>query len=430
MTVELPSALKGKFAGDTAWNFLAFGVMAAVGVIINFFIAGYLGARALGIFNQGYAVFVVGGQLAAFGIQDSVQKHIAEHYPDHPDKARAAAAGAIVAVAITALPLAAILGLSHAAIGRVVDSADVGRTIAIVAPGVALFALNKVLMGGLNGRREMRLFAFGQAFRGCAILVSCLAFGLFGAEPYWLAGAFTVAEAALLPFLLVMDRGAAGGSLRDIRDWTVRHLLFGLRAMPNGFLAESYIRVDVLMLALFVGDADIGIYSFAAMFIEGLFQIPVVVRTVANPILVKFLVSTDMLALVTFARKIAAISLVLTAAIAIVVWFVFPYLAPFFKDGLVSKAEPVLHILVFGIVAYAPLIPLDQSLLLAGLPGRQSILMAANLAGNVGLNLVLIPRFGVSGAAIATAISFTLSGLTLSLAARQWLGLRRGFLMH
>ena len=40
---------------------------------------------------------------------------------------------------------------------------------------------------------------------------------------------------------------------------------------------------DILMLAIFVSDRDVGIYSFAALFIEGLFQVPVVFRTLANP---------------------------------------------------------------------------------------------------------------------------------------------------
>ena len=35
------------------------------------------------------------------------------------------------------------------------------------------------------------------------------------------------------------------------------------------------------VLAIFVGDEAVGIYSFAAMFIEGLYQVPTVIRTVS-----------------------------------------------------------------------------------------------------------------------------------------------------
>ena len=77
-----PLATDRKFFQDAIWNYSAFGIMALTGVILNFFIAWKMGLEALGIFNQIYAIYVVLGQLAAFGIHDSVQKHIAEYADD------------------------------------------------------------------------------------------------------------------------------------------------------------------------------------------------------------------------------------------------------------------------------------------------------------------------------------------------------------
>ena len=57
--VEHKFRLKSKFLSDAAWNYVAFAVMAATGVILNFFIAGYFGIEALGVFNQIYAIYVV-----------------------------------------------------------------------------------------------------------------------------------------------------------------------------------------------------------------------------------------------------------------------------------------------------------------------------------------------------------------------------------
>ncbi len=428
--------LKDKFLGDTAWNFVAFSVLASVGVLLNFFIAAYLGARALGVFNQGYAVFVIFGQLAALGIHDSVQKHIAEFSADDPGQCWAIGFAGLVAVLLVAVPIGALLYVLHAAIGVLVDSVDVGLTVAIVAPGVALFAVNKVLLAVLNGRRDIRRFALVQCLRGLSILGCCVFFGVAGFDVYWLAGAFTVAEALILPvlvrFVFFGDDAStrpASETARRVASWIKDHFVFGLRAMPNGFLAESYLRVDVLMLALFVGDTEIGIYSFAAMFIEGLYQVPVVIRTVANPVLVTLVGKSDTAPFFAFARKTAAMGLAAAVLVGGAVWVVFPWLAPLFDGGIVESAEPVLNVLIVGMVLYAAFVPLDHILLQAGRPGRQSILMGGNILINIALNLSLIPLYGIMGAAVATSISYAMSGVTLNIAVRLWLGFRRGLLL-
>jgi O-antigen/teichoic acid export membrane protein len=48
---------------------------------------------------------------------------------------------------------------------------------------------------------------------------------------------------------------------------------------------------------------------------------------------------------------------------------------------------------------------------------------AATLAVNVGLNLVLIPRWGLWGAAVASALSLAFETLLLAVAVRSRLGI-------
>jgi len=113
------------------------------------------------------------------------------------------------------------------------------------------------------------------------------------------------------------------------------------------------------------------------------------------------------------------------------VMIILPYLAPFFPDDLVMSAHELLWPLLCGLAVYAVFIPLDHILLQAGMPGRQSALMAFNVAINVCLNAILIPLYGLMGAAFATAISFVFSSIALNIAAALWLGLDRSlFFTH
>ncbi len=425
----LGNPLDRKFLGDTAWNYGAFAVMAATGVILNFFIAWRFGTAALGVFNQIYAVYMVMAQLAVFGVHDSAQKYVAEHAGD---------AAALLAIQRAAVVLAVVIGAGVAIvvwaasgiIGRLAASTPVGLGVELAAPGMALFAINKVLMGILNGARRMRAFALVQGGRVLSILGFALLVAVQDWQPHVLGAAFTVAEALIILPLLILVRPWQTGVAAALatRDWIGRHLDFGVRALPNGFLAESYVRVDVLMLAVFVDDAAIGVYSFAAMFIEGLYQVPVVVRTVVNPVLVKLAATADRPALARFSRRVMAASLAVFIGAALMVHMIFPFLTPWFADGLVAGARDVLMPLTIGLGLYAGFVPLDYILMQAGMPGRQSALMALNITINIVLNLALIPSFGIMGAALATAASFALAALTLNLAVWRWLGIPGGLI--
>ncbi|MAF95306.1 MAG: hypothetical protein CMM60_06085 [Rhodospirillaceae bacterium] len=420
----------GKFLTDTGWNFGSFAIMAATGVILNFFIAAYFGIETLGVFNQIYAVYVIAGQVAAMGVNDSAQKHNAEFMDTEAERDLLSAAAIWLAAAF-GLATAAAVYLSSGTIGRIVDSGAVGHGVLLAAPGLAFFAVNKVLMGILNGRRRMKAFAAAQAFRVTVILVCCFVVAALGLPGPALGASFSVAEILLMPVLILMLRPPMWGFVAGgrVRVWVEDHLRFGVKALVNGFLVESYVRVDIIMLGIFVSDQAVGIYSFAALFIEGLYQVPVVVRTIANPVLVRLLASADRPALVRFCRRTAGLGFAVFAAAAGAVVVVYPYLAPFFPEGLVTGSYPLLMILAAGLAVYSVFIPLDYILLQAGQPGRQSLLMTTNVFANVALNLALIPFYGIWGAAVATAFAFTISSLNLNLAAWRWLGLRGGVLL-
>lgn len=423
--------LQSKFLSDAAWNYGAFAVMAGTGVVLNFFIAAYFGVAALGVFNQIYAVYVVTAQFAVMGFHDSAQKYTSQ-MDNEPEQLGVVSAAALVLAAAFGLVTAfAVYFLSYP-IGILTESEPVGKGIAFAAPGLMFFAINKVLMGVLNGVRRMKAFAGAQTLRVSVILISCLGLAWIGKPAYWLGLSFTIAEVALLPLLLVLVRFNLTdfSSTEALKNWIKVHFRFGSRALINGFLAESYIRIDVIMLGIFVSDRDVGIYSFAALFIEGLFQVPVVFRTLANPELARLLKEEDKLATGRFCRKVAMMSLGVFILAAAGVLVVYPILGPFFPDDLVALSHPVLLVLIGGLVVYSVMIPMDYIVLQGGQPGRQSLLMTFNVLVNTALNLVLIPFYGLYGACTATAIAFVVASFAINGASWKWLGFHGGVLFY
>lgn len=424
------TTIRGKLAGDAAWNYGAFVLMAGAGALINLFIAAVRGAEALGVFNQAYAVFIVAGQLATVGLHDSAQKHMAHHDADLAAQSSISRA-AIICTMTTGTAVAVLLFLLAPTLGRVTDSAAVGTAIATVAPGILLFGVNKTFMGLLNGARRMRAYAIAQSTRVAVILTVVVAVGLSEGPDWMLVLGFTVAETVLVVGLLVTTRRhwSAPSDATAVRSWMRDHFQFGTRALPNAFLAESFVRIDVLMLGLFVTDSSVGYYSFAAIFVEGLYQLPVVIRTVVNPVLVRLFISESKAVLAAFCRRLAGLSLAVFVPIALVVYAGFPFLELIVDPEMVMRSRALLPALLAGLLVYSAFIPVDHLMLQAGMPGRQSILMVANVMINIVLNALLIPRYGVLGAAVATGSAYALSGLTLTVAARAWLGMPRGLFL-
>lgn len=412
-----------RLLSDAAYSYGAFALMALTGAFLNLFIAGRWGAGALGVFNQVYAAFVVLAQLAALGLHDSTQRHVAEHAGD-PGALRPLIGSALRLVAASGGLCAVALWLASGWIGQQVDSPEVGAGLRLIVPGLALFAINKVLLAVLNGQRRIRALALGQSLRFVVLGASVLAIGVLDRPSVQLCASFSIAELVLLPVLLILIRPPLIGSA----SWRSRHLAFGARALPNGFLAESYMRVDVLMLALFVDDAQVGIYSFATMFAEGLYQVGATIRTVTNPALVVPLIARDRAEIRALSRTAMGLGLIAFVPVAGGVLLALPWLAPWLGEALVGDAHHVLWILAGGLLLYAPFVPMDHALLQAGLPGRQSGLMTVNICLNAALNLALIPSLGIEGAALATAAAWGLSALTLNLAVWRWLGLPWGLL--
>ena len=415
-------------AADAAWNYAALAATALVGAAVTFLIAGRLGTAALGVFAQLYAAHAIGAQIAVFGAHDSTQKHAAEFSGDGRDDG-AVIAGSLGLVLVSAALLAGALAALARPIGALVSSADVGRGLYLVAPGIVCFALNKVLFAALNGRGLLRRYAWMQFLRAAFVLSSVGGVVALDLPAYAVGGVFAAAEMLLLPCLLAAVRPPLRTASSE-RPWWRRHLAFGGRGLVAAILVETHLRVDVAMLSYFATDRAVGVYAFASLFAEGVYQLPVVVRTVAYPTIVQLASRGDRAGVARTARRLSAVSGAVSAAAAVLVGFAYPLVAAWFDAEFVTAGWSVLLVLLAGMTVSSFVVPFDQLLLQSGLPGRQSVLMALYVGANVALNLVLIPPFGLLGAAAATTASLVLAAGLLLVASRVWLGYRPSVLMH
>lgn len=89
-----------------------------------------------------------------------------------------------------------------------------------------------------------------------------------------------------------------------------------------------------------------------------------------------------------------------------------------FGDAFTS-GYPLLFILIIGVIARASVGPAESLLNMSGKQNICALLYAITLVVNITLNLLLIPRFGLVGAAFSTAFSMLLEAILLSLAVHK-----------
>jgi len=327
---------------------------------------------------------------------------------------------------------ATLLFLLSGIIGRIFQSTDVGRGVLLLSPGLFFFTINKVLMGILNGQRRMVAFAIGQSVRALSVLLVCVIIVFYKEMPYKFGLSFTCAELILIIFLLLFVKPVNFYVVQvaKIRSWLSTHLLFGSKALVHGFLSEAYIRIDIIMLGIFVTDKAVGIYSFAAMFLEGIYQVSIVVRTITNPVLARLLILKDKKTIINFARRTALLSFSATFVTSAAIIIIYPYFKFFIQKEIIDSSYGVLLVLLSGLLVFSTCVPFDYIFLQSGRPGIQSIYMTINTMINVVLNLVLIPFWGLYGACTATAISFVFSSLFLNILASRVLRLRGGIFIN
>lgn len=89
-----------------------------------------------------------------------------------------------------------------------------------------------------------------------------------------------------------------------------------------------------------------------------------------------------------------------------------------------TEGYPLLYIFVIGLIIRASVGPAESILTMAGQQRICAVVYASVFALNLGLNFVLIPLLGISGAAIATSFSLLVEAFFLALLVYTRLGLR------
>jgi O-antigen/teichoic acid export membrane protein len=261
-----------------------------------------------------------------------------------------------------------------------------------------------------------RVLLLGFGIAALAVYSSVTALGL----------AFVLARVVMFAFMTMLLRGltgAAGGS-RPAYDRQVWRDLQAA-ALPLGFFMISlnlYSYVDTVILGAMRSNAEIGWYSAAYRIYEGLTYPPSIIASLVTPRLSYLFVHDRGRVSGVLSRALAGAALLGVVLGGAAVFAARPIIHLLFGEAFDAAVDP-LRILAGGAVFVFCTWVLHAAAIATNLDRRLFLTTVVGLSSNIALNVLFIPRWGISGAAAATVVAEAIT-VTL-LVAQLWRHLPR-----
>lgn len=163
------------------------------------------------------------------------------------------------------------------------------------------------------------------------------------------------------------------------------------------------ISIDVIMIAQILGLKGTGVYS-TVVFITSVMQVPYrsVIRT-TTPMIAEYWKSRDMKAMKELYQKVSSVLLVITGAGFIWLWLNIDFLFSFLGHDFVSGIPVFLFLMIGKLIDMY--FGLNGAILVTSKKFKYDIFFTVFLIFVViSLNFILIPVYGISGAAISTSV--------------------------
>ena len=396
---------------DVQWAFISIFTASLTHFILRIVLGRELGPEGLGIYTLAFTVYLFGMQFAAFGIGPALTKYVAEFIDDQAAIRNYISSGmtsSIVTGAIMGVVLFILAPYIAINFFRVPELEELIQLTAICYPFIAV---QKAVLGTLNGFRKMHLYALLTITQNVAIvgisLVLVIVFGL-GVQGaiVGLTGS-TILISILCPFLIREHVGLDGSlwNIPALRATTV----FGFYIVLDNSISFINTQINSIFIGYYLNPTEVGIFAVSALLVQTLTLIPSAVQRVTNPVMANMYGKGDLEGVRNVYYSTLKKSFIITAGCAGLIAVLGPYLITLlFRDEFQASYIPLL-ILLPGFIIGASFSAVGATLSSIGKVRIPFRINGVCVALNIILNVSLIPFLGISGAAIATSVTMIIN---------------------
>lgn len=392
-----------KVIGNTGWLFADKILRMGVGLLVGVWVARYLGTEQFGQLNYAIAFVGIFGAIAGMGLNGIVVRDIVR---GHDDINTTLGTAFVLQVIGSMFSIALIIGaitFLHP------DDTLTNSLVAIL--GISLvFKSTDVVKYWFESQVRSRYVVWIE--NGVFVIISGVKIYLILQQSSLIAFVWiTLVEALLVAVGLLGIYSKKGGHLSAWKPSLVRAKSLLSDCWPLIFSSLAvmiYLRIDQIMLAEMVGDHAVGIYAAAVRISEVWYFIPMSIAASILPSIIKAKQTTEAFYEEQL-QKLYDLMVALALAIAIPMTFLSNLVVAALYGRAYLGAGTVLSINIWAGVFVFLGTACGVYTNIENLPRYSFFQTLLGMLVNITLNLVMIPLWGVNGAALATVISYAIA---------------------
>jgi len=398
----IPQIAKGAgitFLGD----FLGKGVNFLSQIVI----ARLLGTEIFGLYALGLVIFNVAQTLSVMGLSQGALRYVSIY---HGEAKTSYVKGTIIHSLGLPFLVGSIIGVilffGSDVLARAFGQPELNHIIKVIALGIPFMAAMMVSIAVTRGFKKMQYFVFVKSLfhpilnLALVFLFYWLGFRLLGAISAWVLAA----ALGLLLSLYFIKKEFPKFFQVEAAFNTKELVKFSAPLMMVGFLQMMFMKTDILMLGYFRSSAEVGIYNAVSQIMIPLAMVLMAFNSIFSPFVADYYNQRLMRELNNLLKIVAKWILLLTMPIFIIIILspkeILNFFGPEFTSGW--QALLILAIFYFLSVSFGPV---TETLIMTGNQYIEFANITGSLVLNIILNFLLIPNFGIEGAALATGIS-------------------------
>ncbi|WP_175454500.1 flippase [Halopelagius longus] len=373
------------------------------------FIIRSLSPDVFGTIAVAYTVALVLGRLSLFGVPAGVTRFISDESSEE-EQWTVVKHGLLIVAPLT-VTASLVLIVFPASFGELMNSEGIKQYLTVFALFVVAFPISRVIIAVLRARGETLYAGLSKDLLsragGIVLFAGLASVGIteVGAVAYWVSLPIISMVSSVY---LLNRRLSVSGVLKSTIDWSSLRDLWSF-SWPLAFsssLLLFFSNMDVLMIEYFLASEAVGYYRS----IQPLRQVTGFVLSSFTflylPLATQYFSNGDFDTLAEFykvtTKWITALTLPLVLVFSV---FAADIVKVFFGPAYLPVSE-VLSVLVGGLFFNVLVGPNGATAKAIDRPRIELVSAAVGFVVNLGLNIILIPRYGIMGAAVATVAGF------------------------
>jgi len=388
-----------KYLDNTLWLLFEKLLRIGVAVLIGAWVARYLGPSQFGLLSFAQSLVALFGSVAALGITNILVKDLVNGDIHKPSLLSTALVLMMAGACISFLALAAYIYFFG-------YGADSNTIILVIGCGI-LFQASGIIECYFQSEVKARFIVLSSI--SSLLISSVVKLALIYLKASLLTFSYAIvfdALTLLMGYVYFFKRDANGQHFKFDFSFTLATNLLreSYPYILSGLLITIYMRIDQVMIKQMMGDYAVGQYSVAVALSGGWYFLPMTIVASLYPAIVNSKKVDNAIYLGRLSRLYSF--LIYTSLIlSVLIGFCSNWVVALLYGHTYQQAGSVLMVHIWASVFVSIGVASGRWLLTEGLQKYGAINTLIGAVLNVGLNLILIPRFGIIGVAWATLIA-------------------------